>query len=200
MQLFVARPDPNPANIGSLQGVTNAGSSSIDGFEMELTVLPAEGWLINFTPSLADGGFDQFDDFTNDPVLGVVPLDRSDEDLPSLPESSYSLAVQYAWAVGNGKMTARVDAYFRDEIYWGFDAATWDLDIARENSTTDSYTLFNARLNWQLNDSLSIAAWGKNLGDEVYYDGGVGETANIGHVIKAFSPPRRYGVDVRFDF
>lgn len=200
MQLFVARPDPDPNNIGSLQGVTNAGASSIDGFEMELTVLPAAGWLINLTASLADGEFKQFDDFTNDPVLGVVELDRSDEDLPSLPESSYSLAVQYNWDIGQGNVTARVDAYFRDEIYWGFDAATWDLPIARENSITDSYTVFNARINWQINESLSLTAWGKNLSDEVYYDGGVGETANIGHVIKAFSPPRRYGVDIRYDF
>ena len=201
MQLFVARPDPDPNNISSLQGVTNAGASSIDGAELELTVLPAEGWLVNFSASFADGEFEQFDDFAADPNTGLpVALDRSDEDLPSLPESAFSLGIQYEWEVGMGTMSARVDAFYRDEIYWGFDAMTFDIPLAREESTTDSYTLYNARLNWQVSESLSVTAWGKNLGDETYFDGGVGEAANLGHVVKSFSAPRRYGIDVRFDF
>ena len=201
MQLFVARPDPDPTNIGSLQGVTNAGASTIDGVELELSLLPAEGWLINFSASLADGEFEKFDDYTADPVTGMpVPLDRSDEDLPSLPESAYSLGVQYDWDTGFGSWTARVEAFYRDELYWGFDALTWDIPLAREASTAGSYTLYNARLNWQISDRLALTAWGKNLGDEAYSDGGVGEAANIGLVIQVFSPPRRYGIDVRYDF
>ncbi len=201
MQLFVARPDPDPNSIGSLQGVTNAGEASIDGAELEVIYLPADGWMINLAASVADGNFDKFEDFFTDPTTGIAqPLERSDEDLPSLPESSYSVGVQYDWETSMGSWMARVDVFFRDEIYWGFDALTWDLPVARQNSTTDSYTVFNARLNWQVNDQLSVSLWGKNLGDETYYDGGVGETANLGHVVKAFSPPRRYGLDVRWDF
>lgn len=200
-QLFVARPDPNPDTVGSLQGVTNAGASTIDGAELELTILPAQGWMINFSASFSDGEFDQFDDFITDAATGLpMPLDRSDEDLPSLPESSYNLGVQYNWETNMGSWLARVDVSYRDEIYWGFDALTWDTPLAREESTTDAVTLLNARLHWKISDSLSISAWGKNLNDKTYYDGGVGETANIGHVIKGFAPPRRYGVDVRFDF
>ncbi|MEH6582906.1 MAG: TonB-dependent receptor [Halioglobus sp.] len=201
MQLFVARPDPDPNSIGSFQGVTNAGASSIDGAELEVSLVPAADWLISFSASFADGQFDQFDDFIVDPESGdVVPLDRSDEDLPSLPESSFSLGVQYDWDTNFGSWTARVDAYYRNEIYWGFDALTWDLPQARKESTTDSYTVYNARLNWRVTDGLSLSAWGKNLSDKSYYDGGVGESANIGHVIKGFAEPRRYGVDLRYEF
>jgi len=201
MQLLVARPNPDPTAIGSFIGVTNAGSSSIDGAELEVTLLPAEGWLVNFSASFADGEFNEFDDFITDPETGQsIPLDRSDEDLPSLPESSFSLGVQYNWDTSFGSWMVRADAYYRDEIYWGFDALTWDIPLAREESTTESYTVYNARLNWQINDRLSIAAWGKNLADKTYYDGGVGEAANVGHVIKSFAPPRRYGVDLRYDF
>jgi iron complex outermembrane receptor protein len=201
MQLYVARPDPNPDNVGALFGVTNAGAASIDGAEVELSILPAEGWIINLSASFADGEFEQFDDFITDPETGLpMPLDRTDEDLPSLPESSYSIGVQYNWDTDFGSWMARVDAFYRDEIYWGFDAATWDNEVAREASTTDDYTLFNARLNWQFNDQLSLSLWGKNLSDEVYYDGGVGETANLGIAIRTFSMPRRYGIDLRYDF
>lgn len=201
MQLFVARPDPDPNSIGTLQGVTNAGASKIKGAELELAIIPADGWLINITGSYADGKFDEFDDFVIDPETGEpVILDRSDEALPSLPETSFSLGIQYDWQTGMGDWSVRADAFYRDEIYWGFDAATWDNPLAREASTTDSFTVFNARVNWQVNDSFSIAAWGKNLADEEYTDGGVGETANLGHVVKGMAPPRRYGVDVRFDF
>lgn len=201
MQLFVARPDPDPNNIGSLQGVTNAGVSSIDGFELEVTLLPRDGWMINISASLADGEFEEFDDFFTDATTGeTFPLDRSDEAPPSLPESSYSLGVQYDWSNNLGEWTGRLDVFYRDEIYWGFDAKTWDVPLGREHATTDAYTIYNARLNWQLSDSMSVTLWGKNLADKIYYDGGVGETANIGHVNKAFSPPRRYGVDLRYDF
>ena len=201
MQLFVARPDPNPNNIGSLQGVTNAGEASIDGAELEVSLLPAAGWLITFTASYASGEFEQFDDFITDATTGIaVPLDRSDEDLPQLPKSAYSLGVQYDWETGVGNWTARVDAFYRDELYWGFDALTWDLPLARQEATTEDFTVYNARLYWQINDKFSIAAWGKNLADKTYYDGGVGEAANIGHAIKSFAPPRRYGVDIRYDF
>ena len=164
-------------------------------------MVPAADWLINLSASFADGKFDEFDDFVIDPGTGeVVQLDRSDEDLPSLPESTFSLGVQYDWDTSFGSWTARVDAYYRDEMYWGFDALTWEIPLARENATTDSFTVFNARLNWQVSDRIQVVAWGKNLGDETYYDGGVGEAASLGHVVKSFAPPRRYGIDVRYDF
>lgn len=46
-------------------------------------------------------------------------MDRSDEDLPSLPETSFSLGIQYDWDTSFGSWTARADAYYRDEMYWG---------------------------------------------------------------------------------
>ncbi len=201
MQLFVARPDPDPNTIASNMGVTNAGTASIDGVEVELSLLPAYGWLINFSASFANGKFDEFDDFITDPESGQpIPLDRSDEDLPSLPQSAFSLGVQYEWQSSYGSWLARVDAFYRDELYWGFDALTWDLPLARKSATTESYTVYNARLNWRITEELSIAAWGKNLADKTYFDGGVGEAANLGHVVKSFSPPRRYGLDLRYEF
>lgn len=201
MQLFVARPDPTPNAIGTLQGVTNAGQSSIDGAELELTLLPAEGWLVNMSASYADGEFKEFFDFSNDLVTGEALLvNRTDEDLPSLPEFTFGIGAQYEWQNDSGTWLARVDAYYRDDLYWGFDSAAWDIPAAREASTADSYVLFNARMHWQLNDSMSVAIWGKNLTDEEYSDGGVGEATNLGIASAAFSPPRRYGIDVRYDF
>jgi len=201
MQLFIARPDPDSETIGSLQGVVNAGASTIEGVELEVSLVPAANWLINMSASFANGEFEQFDDFIVDAATGkVIPQDRSDEDLPSLPESSFSLGVQYDWDTRFGSWTARVDAFYRDEIYWGFDAMSWDNTLARKSATTDSYTVYNGRLNWQIDDNLSVSAWGKNLGDKVYYDGGVGEAVNLGIVNKGFAMPRRYGVDLRYQF
>ena len=201
MQLFVARPDPHPTRVGYLQGVTNAGESTIDGAEVEVTWVPAEGWTIDIAASLADGSFEEFDDYLIDPVSrDAIPLDRADEDLPSLPENSLGLGVQYQWNNRFGDWLMRFDAFHRDRIYWGFDALTWDLPLAREHATTNSVTVFNGRLKWVVNDRLSLAIWGRNLSNEVYFDGGVGEQANLGHVTKIFSPPRRYGVDLHYSF
>jgi iron complex outermembrane receptor protein len=169
MQLFVARPDPDPNNVEALLGVTNAGAASIDGFELEIQLVPAADWLINFSASLTDGKFEEFNDYMTDPATGLnVPVDRSDEDLPSLPKTTYSLGIQRDWHTSFGEWTARLDASYRDKLYWGFDGLTWDLPIARNASTTDSVTLLNARTNWSVNDQLSIAVWGKNLSDKKY--------------------------------
>ena len=201
MQLLVARPDPDPLLVKSNIGVTNAGASSIDGVELEMTLLPAAGWMVNIAASFTDGGFDEFDDYIADSETGEpIPLDRSDEDMPSLPESSFSLGVQYEWDSNVGSWMARLDAYYRDEMYWGFDALTWDIPLARKESTSESFTIYNARLNWQINDALSVSAWGKNLADKTYYDGGTGEATSLGLVMKSFAAPRRYGIDLRYNF
>ena len=146
MQLFVARPEQDPNAVGSFQGVVNAGDSQIKGAELEVTALPTENWLINFSASYADGVFKEFQDFTFEDGE-VVGLDRSDEDLPSLPELTFNLGVQYDWTTSFGNWTVRADAYYRDELYWGFDALSWSIPLARESATTDSFTVFNARLN-----------------------------------------------------
>jgi len=102
--------------------------------------------------SVAD---DEFDDYIADPESGQpIALDRSDEDLPNLPRSAFSLGVQYQWQSSVGSWLARVDAFYRDELYWGFDALTWDLPLARKSATTESYTVYNARLNWRITDEL----------------------------------------------
>lgn len=199
MQLFVARPDQDPNAVGSFQGVVNAGDSQIKGAELEVTALPTENWLINFSASYADGVFKEFQDFTFEGGE-VIGLDRSDEDLPSLPELTFNLGVQYDWDTNFGSWTARADAYYRDELYWGFDALSWTIPLAREAATTDSFTVFNARLSWQVSDALMVTAWGKNLTDKTYYDGGVGEAQNLGIANKAFAPPRLYGLDIRYTF
>ena len=199
MQLFVARPDPDPNAIGSFQGVVNAGESEIKGAELEVTALPTENWRINFSASYADGVFKEFQDFTFEDGE-VVGVDRSDEDLPSLPELTFNLGVQYDWDTSFGRWTARADAYYRDELYWGFDALSWSIPLARESATTESFTVFNARLSWQVSDELMITAWGKNLANKTYYDGGVGEAQNLGIANKSFAPPRLYGIDVRYAF
>ena len=201
MQLSVSRPHPDPAKFGSIQGVTNAAESRIDGAELEATWLPARDWTVHLSFSYADGKFAEFDDFLINPrTAEALALDRSDEALPSLPETSISLGIQYEWDTRSGNWLARVDMFHRDQIYWGFDGLTWDIPEAREQATTDSVSIFNARLNWNINERLSMAVWGKNLADQTYFDGGVGEAANLGHVVKIFSPPRRYGVDLRYQF
>ena len=95
---------------------------------------------------------------------------------------------------------ARVDAYHRDELYWGFDALTWDVPIARDASITPAYSLYNAGFSGKVDDNLSLTLWRKNLADKVDYDGGVGVSVSIVHVNKGFATRRRYGIDVRFDF
>ncbi|MEO0998203.1 MAG: TonB-dependent receptor, partial [Pseudomonadota bacterium] len=69
-------------------------------------------------------------------------------------------------------------------------------DLSKE----DAYTVANARVSWQLNDNLNLAAWVKNFTDEEYRVYTFDFTGPAGFNQQFFAPPRWFGVSAKYTF
>ena len=125
------------------------------------------------------------------------PNDRSDENLPRLPEETYFLAVQYSWESPWGLVEPRVQASWKFDIDYCFDSASCRSGLWLEDEQFD----LSARVGWASPEgNWTGALYGTNLTDEDYAIGGTAlvESSGIGGYVPA--APRMYGVELQYNF
>ncbi|GAB5450460.1 MAG: TonB-dependent receptor [Halioglobus sp.] len=202
---------------GSIQSRTvNAAKSSIMGFELETTWLPVENLQLTFNLAFNEGDIEEFDDITittaggsglagcdenidvgGGNLIDVCPVDRSNEDLPSLPTQIYYLAGQYTWNTARGNVVARVDASYSEDINTCFDYAScaWRGGKGLE---VDAFSL-GARLTWVSEQGdWRVTAWGENLTDYDYKAGGNALISTTETMSYEWNIPRTYGVELAY--
>ena len=204
------------ANTGSPAPATiNAASSTIQGIELETTWLAFENWMFTFNATINDGDIDEFDDVqltladgteveegctrTSLVIVEVdeCPNDRSDENLPRLPEETYLVAVQYSWDSSFGLVEPRLQASWKFDIDYCFDSASCRSGLWLEDKQFD----LSARVSWASNDGRWTGAlYGTNLTDEEHMVGGTAlvESAGTGSFVAA--APRMYGAELTYNF
>ena len=162
--------------------VTNAATARIWGLELETDLLVARGITLHASAANTNARYLTF----FDQILG----DRSNEPLP-VPKWSASLSGDFVHS------TALGDIQFNVEYYW---QSTFVLDgsaILLSSVTQPSYGLLNARLSLHLPRDLDISLWGKNIGNQPYYQQGVAlDASGIGSNFAWPGLPRTYGVEV----
>lgn len=161
----------------------NAGSATVKGVELETTAVLARGLTANLFYSWLDGEYQSYVD--NGVELAAV------RHMQNAPRYQVGAGVEYAFPpLPIGNFILNVDYHKQDEFYAG--------PIA--NTLSPGYDVWNARL--ELADipvphgSLRVAAWGKNLADEIYRY----STTNLGVISAQFAPPRSAGVDLVYEF
>lgn len=184
----------------------NAASAEIKGFEGELT------WLVNDNFSI-DGNFTYLDtafkDYVSkDPYHVILQLfgssffpgdadsikqQLSGNSLVQAPEWSYALNANYDFSMQDGWTgTARVGANYRDKVYF----SPFNLDALSQ----DAVTTVNANIAfYSPDDKWHVNVWGKNLTDELIYQGTFilnSSRTNAGFL----APPRTLGVTVGYNF
>tara|TARA_R100000687_G_scaffold31023_1_gene25887 strand:+ start:437 stop:2998 length:2562 start_codon:yes stop_codon:yes gene_type:complete len=179
----------------------NAGESSIQGAELELSWMPSANWMINFNYSNNNYRFTEFTepDLITLALTGEkIPIDRSDEEFPLSPEESASASIQHTANAEWGRLTTRLDASYKSDIYHGLDRGSWlagrkDKDLAY----SEPYSLLGARISWlSPSEDLSVTLYGKNLLDKRYFFGtSVGDS--LGTFNRLIGEPRTYGLIVR---
>jgi iron complex outermembrane receptor protein len=205
----------NP-NTGNPSGATiNAKSSSITGFELETTFLATERLMLTFNMTLNDGDIDEYDDVkltlaSGDSVpagcsredLSIVAVDicdndRSNENLPRLPEETYLLAAQYNWDSSLGMIIPRIQASLKKDIDFCFDSTSCELGWWLEDEQFD----LSATLTWtSLNEKWVGSLYGNNLTDEDHLVGGTALIESSGVGGYAVAPPRMYGAELQYRF
>jgi iron complex outermembrane receptor protein len=164
----------------------NAGDAEIKGVELETTIRPIDGLLIDGSASYTD--FDYTDLVPNTGVaLSFVS--------PNTPKWKWAIGAQYEIDLGaSGSLTPRVDASYQSEIYTNA--------VNRPTNLIDSYTLANARLTWANEDGdLEISAEVTNLFDK-YYLLTLFDLTTAGAGVATGQPgrPREWAVSVKKKF
>ena len=189
-----------PTSSGAESVINNAGSATIQGFEVDLVALLAQGLTVNFSYGYLDPQYDEY--LFSSPASGFVPVDVSDNaHFPSVAEQNGALGMQYDFVPFSfGELSARLDISYND----GYKHGTLDSPFDRYTEA-DPFTLVNARVTLSdiaLTDhsGVRLALWGKNLTDEEYRSYGITAFQTLGFVGAVFNEPRTYGLDIVFDF
>jgi iron complex outermembrane receptor protein len=209
-QLTTVRISPEGRIAGAL---INAESSYISGIEFEAVVLPVENLQLTANVTFNESDIEKYEDEritsynASDPVpagcstivvggntLLNCPIDRSDENLPRLPDSVFYLAAQYTFETEYGSIVPMLSWSYRTNLDNCFDSSSCISGIYKVDQEDVA-----ARLTWNSPDmAWRVTAFGNNLTDDRYVTGGtplVDVTATAGTI---YNQPRTYGVEAAY--
>ncbi|MCG7531108.1 TonB-dependent receptor [Psychrobium sp. MM17-31] len=181
---------PPGSSTGTFQVVYNAAAATVQGIELNTTFVPNDDWEYGINLQLLDA---QFDDFVaenpNEPAAGEV--NRSGERMPRAPEVSLSFTSKYIWLIGERALTWHVDARYESDQY---------LDVFQDDLVQrDSNVVINTRLNYEINDDMTVSAWVRNLTDEEVVQSSIRADNLIG-TANFYAPPRTFGLTLDWSF
>lgn len=138
--------------------ITNAGQAGVDGFELEGTWVPADGWEVTGGVGYLDAKIEQLD-----PIAGLATGVAVGNSLPYTPEWQANIAVAHDWDFSNGwGASARAGLSYQSETFF-------DANNTVEIAQTDPVTLVNLTFALDNPDGdLRLFAGINNATDEVY--------------------------------
>lgn len=195
-QVQVNSIDPNTFTF--LTRIENAAGANMTGAELEATLVVTDSFQINGSLGWLDPEYDTYlsQDFTTLEFIDVADV----YNFQFSPDWTGNLTARYEARVGKlGILLARVDWSYVDSQYFQV--------VPSPLIEGDDYTLVDARLELREfgGTALSVALWGKNLGDEEYRTGGFdvptfGINPPDGLYANSWGNTRTWGVDFRYDF
>ncbi|MFP6654405.1 MAG: TonB-dependent receptor, partial [Myxococcota bacterium] len=184
-----------------VQVLLNANDADVYGVELELDMMPLQGFVPEFFEGLhVFGSFawleSEYTDFKNFRINFVqsIPIpvleDFSGNRLINSPEFSFAGYVQWMFEIGEfGRLGPRVDVSFKDQVFFNQNNF--------EPLSQPALWLVNLRVDYRNPaGNVEVAGWVRNLTDEVY----VGDSINLsnfaGKVLYAIGDPRTYGATI----
>ena len=174
-----------PEVVGTV--VVNAGEAEMWGGEIELLARPIANLDLTFNYSYLDTEYVDFKDGDGNDISGEREFAYS-------PENTVYLAAKYTFDPFDfGTLSLHADYAWKDDLYIGI--------VDDPTTNIDAYGLWNARA--ELNDitvgsgSLRVAVWGRNLGDEEYWNTAINLSVMT---VNQWADPLSYGVEVAYDF
>jgi outer membrane receptor protein involved in Fe transport len=196
--------------------ILNASDVELYGAEIEATILPWDGGLIDIRFAWLEGTFINFVQTElrtrtiQEPFFAIIPIetDHSGNKLLNAPEYSITLSAQQAIPLGRyGSLIARWDGTWKDVTY--FDATegrglpNQDLDLILPENTIgqQGYWLHNLRLSYIVPDeSIVVAAWVRNLADQTYKAFSADLSGFAKTTLHFVGDPRTFGVTTSIKF
>jgi iron complex outermembrane receptor protein len=153
---------------GNIPFTTNGGAAEIGGFEWSVAYLPTEKLRLDFT-----GTYYFTHELSEDqPLLpGASPsviTGLDGDEIPNVPDVQLYLAATYGMEVSGMPLNMIADVTYRGSS---------DTEFRPDspfNIKLDSYTLVNLLFNLEVNDSMTVGLYVKNLTDELAVQDGIG--------------------------
>jgi iron complex outermembrane recepter protein len=177
----------------------NAQEASLWGIEGEFTLL-LDNWLFSANFGWMDGEYEEFlvEDNLIDENFESIIVVRDVSDTEVVRRAPYTVGLSAAYTVrlaGGGELVPQIGYFHRGRTYNTLEA----FDISRQKA----YGLLDGRVTWRLADRrTTVSLWGTNLLDKEYYPNAIdlsGAGLGTGTVTKYWAPPRRYGLELRYD-
>jgi iron complex outermembrane receptor protein len=182
-----------PAPAGVAPFITNAGETSIDGAEVELTWAPTDAFRLDGSLGYLDATIDSL---TNIPLAVLPPGLVEGNYLPYAPEWQAHLGMSYEARLGGLTVTPRVDATYQSTTY--FDATN-----TPEIAQLEDVTTVNASVQISGGDD---SPWRITLGlnnatDELYpVAGNSSLTTGSGYAEIAYARPQEWFANFQYEF
>ncbi len=161
--------------------VSNEGEVEVSGIDLQLEALP----LPNLTVTAGLLYMDTYE-ITDGP--------RDGDELPWTAEYSGNIGATLVFPLADGGLFIRADYIFMDDH-----ATNGTQSFNLLDKDIDDRELLNARVGWK-NDNWNLSLWGKNLTDDEYANQTLNAQLFNGMEAYFLSPPRTYGVTVRYDY
>jgi len=171
----------------------NAGDVEILGLEASLDWLPTSRWKINLGMNL------QNSEIVSTEVV-LPPLDGGPtstikgNEIPNAPKFSFNGRVRYDLPTGSGYVTSFISDF--NSVGSHFLEPN-----NRQALSEDGYFLINARINFApLKGPWFVAAWVRNIGDEVYRSAAQDLFLSLGFAEIVMGQPRTWGIEAGYRF
>jgi len=164
--------------------VANAGDAELQGFELELNVVPVNALRFDFAVGYTDS------EFVDVPAT-VGPINGNR--LPFSPDWTISAAAQYDFDFAGGTLSPRVDFRYQSDVFF----TAFNLPFEEQ----DGYGLLNGRITYtDPSERFTLAVFGLNLFDVEYFTFGQNALEAQGVAYNYLGRPREFGVTAGFDF
>ena len=190
--------EPVPIEVdpeGVAQRLINAAEATIQGVELELSYIPVENFVIDASLGYVDAGYDEFDGFDADGVLGFDPVTDPAAaralKFERVPELTGYLAGTWIRPLdGGAELSFRASYWWTDEYY--NDAL--NAEIIKQ----DAYGLIDANVTWTNADgNVKVSLFGHNLADEEFFDFGLDNALTT---LTWGGMPRNFGIRLSYSY
>ncbi|MET0379148.1 MAG: TonB-dependent receptor, partial [Spongiibacteraceae bacterium] len=172
--------------------IVNAASATIQGGEIEFTLLPFDGLELTGYIAVVDAKYDEWID-------RVTRADRSGERFGTLPERSGSFTARYQLPVPEEAGAIHVSG----SVYAQSDVALYNDNQGNASCIQSGYSIYNARADWEEalgSAGLTLSLWGRNLGNREYFASGLCFNNTTGFTVGYPGDPRTFGLSVAYKF
>lgn len=188
-------------SVGNQPIIRNVGKAKVEGLEIEALAIVNQYFQIDGSVTYANA---QFTEGELSEPLRPAPLTQAPGTLiqslegltlPRAPEWKFNIGGQTTVPVGDmGDLVLRLDYGWQSKIYY----TVFNIDAASQ----DSYGVLNARAELVAEEGKwSLAAYGKNLTDEVYASNMILTGTVYGaEFVGSLGAPRTYGLELKVNF